>query len=176
MKDELGRIWKEAVVAQLKYTFLKGLTKPSLNSPWADSIGAPPEFESSYRYANLLSEFAFIVYTFRQILLRASIQGMRLTRHVAHMRYMRNAYETLIGKFEAKTPRIPKCRWDDSFKVDIVAYRPVDRQRPERQCTGWKEAFSAPIAAHVTMDTATEEQCFLCGPCRGFISGKKSSD
>jgi hypothetical protein len=30
-------------------------------------------------------------------------------------------------------------------------------------------ARSAPMAAHATIDTATEERCFLFGPCLGFI-------
>jgi hypothetical protein len=29
---------------------------------------------------------------------------------------------------------------------------------------------SAPMTAHAAMDTATEEQCFLCGPCLDVIS------
>jgi hypothetical protein len=41
-------------------------------------------------------------------------------------------------------------------------------QQPVRQWTGWKTVFSvrsAPMAAHATTDTATEEWCFLCSPC-----------
>jgi hypothetical protein len=37
----------------------------------------------------------------------------------------------------------------------------------------WKAVFSArsvPMAAHETMDTATEGWCFLCGPCLDVIS------
>jgi hypothetical protein len=54
----------------------------------------------------------------------------------------------------------------------------VARQRPARQWTGWKAMFSArfaPMAAHATMDTATEERCFLCGPCLDII-GRTFSD
>jgi hypothetical protein len=31
-------------------------------------------------------------------------------------------------------------------------------------------ARPAPMAAHATMDTATEEQCFLCDPCLHILS------
>jgi hypothetical protein len=37
----------------------------------------------------------------------------------------------------------------------------------------WKAVFSARsalIAAHETIDTATEERCFQCGPCLDVIS------
>jgi hypothetical protein len=77
------------------------------------------------------------------------------------------------------------------FDVNIsllhtVAYRPAARQRPRnkrdnslvrqrqaRQCTRWKAVFSArsaPMAAHATINTATGERCFLCGPCIHVIS------
>jgi predicted membrane protein len=49
----------------------------------------------------------------------------------------------------------------------------VARQRSARQWTGWKTVFTAlsePMAAHSTMDTATEERCFLGGPCLYVIS------
>jgi hypothetical protein len=39
--------------------------------------------------------------------------------------------------------------------------------------TSWRAVFSvlpAPMAVNVTMDTATEERCFLCGPCLDAIS------
>jgi hypothetical protein len=42
-----------------------------------------------------------------------------------------------------------------------------------RQWTRWKAGFSAwsaPMAAHETMDTATEELCFVCGPCLDVIN------
>jgi hypothetical protein len=34
-------------------------------------------------------------------------------------------------------------------------------------------ALSVAMAAHETIDAATEERCFLRGPLRGFISGIK---
>jgi hypothetical protein len=59
----------------------------------------------------------------------------------------------------------------------IVACRPIARQRPrnrQRPLLGNGEivfsARSAPIAAHATMDTVTEERCVLCGPCQDVIS------
>jgi hypothetical protein len=52
---------------------------------------------------------------------------------------------------------------------------PVVKQKipNTRQWTGWKAVFpaqSAPMAAFVTMDTVTEEQCILCGTCLEVIS------
>jgi hypothetical protein len=46
-----------------------------------------------------------------------------------------------------------------------------------RHWTGWKAVFSersVPMAAHATMDTATEERCFLWGPCLHVKSRKIS--
>jgi hypothetical protein len=52
----------------------------------------------------------------------------------------------------------------------------VARQWPVRQWIGWKAMFSGwslPMAAHATVDTATEERCFQRGPCREVVSGSK---
>jgi hypothetical protein len=52
---------------------------------------------------------------------------------------------------------------------------PVARQHIPNTCQwiGWKAVFSAqsaPMAAHATTDTATEERCFLCCPCLDVLS------
>jgi hypothetical protein len=42
-----------------------------------------------------------------------------------------------------------------------------------RQWTGWKAGFSAwsaPMAAQASVNTATEDRCFLCGPCLDVTS------
>jgi hypothetical protein len=44
---------------------------------------------------------------------------MRLARHVAHIREMRNEYNILVGKPEGKTPlRRPRYIWDN-IKMDL---------------------------------------------------------
>jgi hypothetical protein len=50
--------------------------------------------------------------------------------------------------------------------------RETNRQRPVNSNKGM--AFSAPMAARATMDAATEERCFLCGPCLEVISRTSS--
>jgi hypothetical protein len=83
-------------------------------------------------------------------------------------------HKNSVGKFEGKRPPLKsRHKWQD-----IVACRPVarqrqrnnrtmavTRQRPVNSNTGIVfSARSTPMAAHATMDTATEERCFLCGP------------
>jgi hypothetical protein len=62
---------------------------------------------------------------------------------------------------------------------NIVAYRPLTRQRPrnkQQPKTGWKDVFptrSVSVVSHAIMDITTEKRCFLRGPCRRIISGAK---
>jgi hypothetical protein len=52
---------------------------------------------------------------------------MRWTGHIAHMGEMRNTYKILAGKYDGKNaPGRARRTWNDN----IVAYRPVARQRP----------------------------------------------
>jgi hypothetical protein len=61
--------------------------------------------------------------------------------------------------------------------LEINETTPVARQRPACQWNGWKTAFSvrsAPMGANATMDTATDERCFVCGPCLDVITSSIS--
>jgi hypothetical protein len=51
---------------------------------------------------------------------------MRCMGHVTCMGQVRNAYKIVGGKPEGKTPlRRPRCRWEDSFKMDlgVISYK-----------------------------------------------------
>jgi hypothetical protein len=53
---------------------------------------------------------------------------------------------------------------------NIVSCRPVTVQRPVNGNRGMVFSVrSSPMAAHATVDTATDERCFLCGLCQDVI-------
>jgi hypothetical protein len=53
----------------------------------------------------------------------------------------------------------------ETIKTAVTRQRPVNSNRE----TVFSASF-AQIAEHATMDTPTEERCFLCGPCLDVIS------
>jgi hypothetical protein len=59
---------------------------------------------------------------------------------------------------------------ETEFLFNIVACRSVTRQRPVNSNREMVfSALSSPMAVHARMDTATEEPCFLYGPCRDVV-------
>jgi hypothetical protein len=78
--------------------------------------------------------------------------------------------EIIVASFNILWGKYPLLGYDSETEIEKIA---VARQRPERQWTDWKAVFSVQstsMAEHVTMNTATEELCFLCRPWLDILS------
>jgi hypothetical protein len=53
---------------------------------------------------------------------------------------------------------------------EVIRQRLLLGNRPQRATEEWCFLRGPPMFAHATMDTATEERYFLCGPCLDVIS------
>jgi hypothetical protein len=53
--------------------------------------------------------------------------------------------------------------------IVTVACRPVARRRPRKKQL-YNSRYRVTASQRSMFGTATEERCFLCGPCRGVVS------